>query len=342
MSDRVHASLGALAVVVAVGSLASPSVAGQAGPVAAKAEKPWTAPLAPDGHPDLQGVWLSNSATPLERPKALEGRQTLTDAEVAELKERAARLFPPDGNNDFAAGDNLFLTALADPAQYRSPGRTTGGSGEMVEREFNNRTSLIVDPSDGKIPPLTPEAQQRRAAAARAVRLPPAGPEDLRGDVRCITFGTPRVGGNYGAGPYSYYQIVQAPGYVVFLTETIHEARIIPLDGRPRLPQNIGQWSGDSRGRWEGKTLVVEAANFSPGGNFMGSERLHLVERFTRVAADTLDYEVTLDDPTTWTRSWTVAIPLKESQANIYEFACHEGNLDIMRGILLGARAEEK
>jgi hypothetical protein len=342
MSDRVHASLGALAIVVAVGWLAPLSVAGQAGPVGAKAEKPWTPPLAPDGHPDLQGVWLSNSATPLERPKALEGRQALTDDEVAELKKRAARLFA-DGNNDFAGGDNVFLTALADPAQYKSPGRTTGGSVEMVEREFNNRTSLIVDPPDGKIPPLTAEAQQRRAAAARAARLPPAGPEDLRSDVRCITFGTPRVGGNYGAGPYSYYQILQAPGYVVFLTEAIHEARIIPLDGRPRLPQRIGQWNGDSRGRWEGKTLVVETANFSPGSTFIGSaEHLHLVERFTRVAADTINYEVTLDDPTTWTRSWTVAIPLKQTQANIYEFACHEGNRDIMRGILAGARAEEK
>src|SRR6202521_3225052 len=190
MSSRVHASLGALAIGLAVVWLAPLSVEGQAGPVGAKADKAWTPPLAPDGHPDLQGVWLSNSATPLERPKALEGRQALTDVEVTELKRRAARLFA-EGNNDFAAGDNVFLTALADPAQYRSPGRTTGGSVEMVEREFNNRTSLIVDPPDGKIPALTPEAQQRRAAAARAVRLPPAGPEDLRSDGGCSNFGRP-------------------------------------------------------------------------------------------------------------------------------------------------------
>jgi hypothetical protein len=346
MSDRIHASR-VLAIVVAVVWLAAPSVAGQTGPAAANAQngaakKGWTPPVAPDGRPDLQGVWLSNSATPLERPKALEGRRELTDEEVTELKKRAARLFK-NGTNDYAAGDNAFLVALADPAEYKSPGRTTGGSIEMVEREFDNQTSLIVDPPDGKIPPLTPEAQQRRAAAARAGQRLPEGPEDLRNDVRCLTFGTPRVGGNYGAGPYSYYQILQAPGYVVLVTEAIHEARIIPLDGRPRLPQGIGQWSGESRGRWEGNILVVETTNFSSKNNFMGSaERLHLVERFTRVAADTIRYEVTLDDPTMWTRPWTVAIPLKQSQGMIYEFACHEGNRDIMHGILAGARADER
>lgn len=289
-----------------------------------------------DPHPDLQGVWLSNSATPLERPKALEGKQYLTDAEVAELKKRAAKLFK-DGNSDFAAGDNAFLAAYANVEQYKNPNISVGGSLEMVEREFDNRTSLIVDPPDGKIPPLTPEAQRRQAAADEAAKRPAKRPEDLTNVIRCITFGVPRLGGNFGAGPYSYYQILQTPGYVVIFTEMIHEARIIPLDGRPHLPKNIRQWTGDSRGRWEGKTLVVDTTNFSTKSNFMGSaENLHLMERFTRVAPDRIDYEITLDDPTTWTKPWTAVIRLKQSYENIYEFACHEGNYVSMVGMLSG------
>jgi hypothetical protein len=212
----------------------------------------------------------------------------------------------------------------------------------MVEREFDNRTSLIVDPPDGKIPPLTAEAQQRQAAAEARQRFP-AGPEDINNALRCVTFGVPRLGGNFGAGPYSYYQILQTPGYVVITPEIIHDARIIPLDGRPHLSPSIRQWNGDSRGRWEGKTLVVDTTNFSPQSNFMGSaENLHLVERLTRVAPDTIQYEITLDDPTTWTKPWTAAIHLKQTPNNIYEFACHEGNLQVMVGMLAGARAEEK
>lgn len=355
MSDRFHASLGALAIVVAVVSLTPPvSVAeaagegAQAGAAGANAKqttvtKTWTPPRTPDGQPDLQGIWLSNSATPLERPKAFEGRPFLTDEEVTELKKRAARIFDVNLNSDFAGGDNVFLAALANPERYKGPNRTTGGSDEMVEREFDNRTSLIVDPSDGRVPPLTPEAQQRRAAAAAAGQRPPAGPEALNNAVRCITWGVPRLGGNFGAGPYSYYQILQSPGYVVFYMEAGSDTRIIPLDGRPRLPQNLRQWNGSSRGRWEGNTLVVETTNFSSKSNFMGSaEQLHLVERFTRVAPDTIDYEVTLNDPTTWTKSWTAVIRLKQTQNKIYEFACHEGSYYSMLGILGGARTEEK
>jgi hypothetical protein len=310
--------------------------------IAAPAATNWTVPRTPDGQPDLQGVWLSNSATPLERPKALEGRQFLTDAEVAELKKRAARIFK-EGNSDYAAGDNAFLAAYANVDQYKNPNISTGDSLGMVEREFDNRTSLIVDPPDGKVPPLTPAAQRKHAAAEEAAKRPPAGPEDFTNFIRCITFGVPRVGGNFGAGPYSYYQIFQTPGYVVLFTEMIHEARIIPLDGRPHLPQTIRQWSGDSRGRWEGKTLVVDTTNFSTKSNFMGSaENLHLVERFTRVAASTLNYEVAFDDPTTWTKPWTATVRLKATQDNIYEFACHEGNYVSMVGMLSGVPAEEK
>ncbi len=346
MSSRFLAPLGLGALAIAVTSLAPVSVAGQAAPATAGQKKTvakstWTPPLTPDGQPDLQGVWVSNSATPLERPSGLEGRPSLTDAEVAELKQRAERLFK-DGANAYAGGDSVFLAALADVKKYEG-GPSTGDSLSMIEREFSNRTSLITDPPDGRVPPLTPAARQRQAAAAAAARRPPAGAEDLSNANRCITFGVPRLGGNFGAGPYSYYQILQNREYVVLVMEAIHEARIIPLDGRPHLPQSIRQWNGDSRGRWEGKTLVVDTTNFSPRSNFMGSaENLHLVERFTRVAPDTLNYQITLDDPTTWTKPWTALLPLRRTQEEIYEFACHEGNPLVMQGMLGAARADEK
>jgi hypothetical protein len=295
--------------------------------------------------PDLQGVWVNNDATPLERPKALEGRQFLTDAEVAELKKRADRLFKQQ-DSDYALGDNVFLAALDNVERYHAPaGHATGGIDNMIEREFGNRTSLIVDPLDGKLPPYTPEGQRRQVAADAGERgvAAVAGPEDINNVNRCITYGVPRIGGNFGAGPYSYFQILQTPGYVVFFAEMPHEARIIPLDGRPHLPANIRQWTGDSRGRWEGKTLVVDTTNFSPKSNFIGSaENLHLVERFARIAPDILKYDVTIEDPTTWTKPWTASLRLKLTQQAIYEFACHEGNYDVMVGMLGAGRADEK
>ena len=163
--------------------------------------------------------------------------------------------------------------------------------------------------------------------------------------MRCITYGVPRlgVGNTSGAGPLGYYQIVQGPGYVVLTLEAIHEARIIPLDGRPHLPDSLRQWSGDSRGRWEGNTLVVDTTNFSPEGNVMGStEHLHVVERFTRIAPDTINYEITLSDPTAWTKPWTAVIRLKQSPDALYEYACHEGNYEVIRGVLLGLGCRKK
>ena len=333
MLARILASLAVRPLTLAVLALTTVTAAAQT-------RNP---PPASDRKPDFQGIWISKSATPLERPKALEGRPLLTDAEVAELKARAARIFKGDAKSDFPGGDSVFLSALGNLDEYKNP-NATGGVEEMVERVFENRTSLIVDPADGKIPPMTPEGQRRQAAAAAGrVRSDPAGPEDVTNDRRCLTFGTPRLGGNFGAGPYSYYQIVQTPSYLVLAMEFIHEARIIPLDGRPHLPQHIRQWSGDSRGRWEGNVLVVDTTNFSPKSLFMGSaENLHMVERFTRVDADTIDYELTLDDPTTWTKAWTALIHLTRSDAKMYEVACHEGNHYSMQGTLAGARAAEK
>jgi hypothetical protein len=311
------------------------------------AQKPYAPPRTPDGQPDLQGVWLNNGATPLERPKALEGKQTLTDEEVAELKRRAARLFDDNVNSDFAGGDGFFLALLANPDRYKNPG-STGGSDTMVEREFDNRTSLVSDPPDGRIPPLTAEGRERLAKAPTptgAGQRPIGGPEDFSLPLRCISYGIPRLGttNTAGAGPLGYYQIVQTPGYIVLYLEAIHEARIIPLTGRPHPPAVLRQVSGDSRGRWEGQTLIVDTTNFSRLINFMGSaEGLHLTERFTRVASDTIDYEITISDPSTWSRPWTVVIHLKQRDEPIYEYACHEGNYDVMRGMLLGARMQDK
>ncbi len=299
----------------------------------------WTLPRTAAGRPDLQGVWVSRSATPLERPAALVDRALLTDAEVAELRRRADRLFTA-GNSDFAAGDNLFLAALADVDRYVNP-RATCTSLAMLEREFDNRTSLVVDPPDGRIPPLTAAAEARRRAAAAAEERP-AGPEDLSTWVRCLTRGLPRLGGTSGAGIYAYYQIFQTPGHVALAMETIHDARLIPLDDRPHAPDRIRQWLGDSRGRWEGDTLVVETRNFSSRASVLGSDRnLHLMERFARVGPDTLSYEVTVTDPTAWTTPWTVRLPLTRTDEPLYEFACHEGNHYAMIGILAGERAEE-
>jgi hypothetical protein len=309
-----------------------------------KAEaKSWTAPLTPDGHPDLQGNWVNRSATPLERPKQLEGRESLTDAEVAELKSRADRLFK-NGYSDMPAGDDLFLAALANVDKYKRAS-STADSAIMLEREFDHRTSLIVDPPDGKLPPYTPGGQQRQRAfvAAQSKQFPPATTRDLTNLERCITWGVPLP----RAGPdTSYYQIVQSPGYVVIVMEAIHDARIIPVsgprDGRRHLPPGMRTWNGDSIGRWEGQTLVVDTSNFSEKSNFLGSaENLHLVEHFTRVAPNEIRYEITVEDPATWIKPWTAVLRLKQTQDRIYEYACHEGNFEEMQDMLLGGRAQE-
>jgi hypothetical protein len=302
----------------------------------------WKPAVGPGGHPDLQGVWLNNSATPLERPPALQGRATLTDEEVTDLRARAERLFK-NTNADFAGGDAVFLAALANIDRFKST-TATGTTFEMIEREFDNRTSLIIDPPDGRIPPLTAEAQARRTAADEIRRRPAEGPEDFSHVERCLTYGVPRVSGtNTGAGPLGYYEIVQTPSHVVLFLEAIHEARVVSLDKRAHLPASVRLWQGDSLGRWEGQTLVVDTTNFSTRSNFMNSsDHLHLVERLTRVSVDRLDYQITIDDPTTWTKPWTVVIRLKRSGERLFEYACHEGNYEILRDMFAAARVRDK
>jgi hypothetical protein len=301
----------------------------------------WTPARNGFGQPDLEGVWLSNAATPLERPKALEGRDRLTDAEVAEFKRRAARLFAEDGGSDFAVGDGIFQALLTNPTRYTNPNATHGSDG-MIDLMFDNRTSLVINRPDGRLPQVTPEGRKRQQAAAAAFQRPLV-PADVGTALRCVSWGVPRVGGRYGSGDLSYYQIIQAPDHVVLYAETGHEARVIPLDGRPHVNAGLTQWNGDSRGRWDGTILVVETRNFSTKSFFMGAaERLTLVERFTRTGPDAIQYQVTVTDPTTWAEPWSAMLPLQRRQETLYEFACHEGNFHLMRGMIDGARVAQE
>ncbi len=306
------------------------------------AKQAWTPPRTADGHPDLQGYWANNNATPLERPKELAGREHLTDQELAALKKKAGELF--DGQGDAAFGDTVFQTVLANVNGTKSGFKSVdGGTGDyssvwLAPRDWDNRTSLITDPPDGRLPAMTPGAVARRETNGAAARRLPEGPEDRSLSERCITYGSPQL----VAGYQSYYQIVQGSGSVAIMTEMIHDVRVIPLDGHPHLPSAIRQWDGDSRGHWEGDALVVDTTNYKPR-SFMSvtSEKLHVIERFSRAGPDTLKYEITIDDPETWTKPFTLAIPLKHSDVPVFEYACHEGNIGLA-GILAGARAEER
>ena len=300
----------------------------------------WTPPRTPDGHPDFQGVWANNTVTPLQRPKQWEGKTRLTEQEIAVLQRVAAKITENDGDAQF--GDGFIQAVLAGIEKPNSYDPGTGNYNQfwVVERDWHDRrTSLITSPADGKIPPMTPEAQKRRTAEIEHRKAHAfEDPEVFPLGERCVNFGLPRLQAGYN----SYIQIVQTPGYVMIMSEMAHDARIVPLDGRPHLDERIRVWNGDARGRWEGDTLVVETTNFSPKSDFMGShENLRLTERFTRASAQVLDYEFTVDDPTTWTAPWTAMIPLKLKSEAIYEYACHEGN-DAMTDMLRGHRFEER
>ena len=281
------------------------------------------------GHPDLQGTWSTATITPFERPAELAGKEFLTREEAATFE----RLTLERTNRDRRDG-----TADADLARAYNDFWWDSGTRVVPTR----RTSLVVDPPDGRVPALTAEAQQRLATAAEARKLrgPADHPEDRNLWERCITRGMPTV-----MLPQVYngnYEIIQTSDHVVIVAEMIHDARIIPIDGRPHLPQTIRQLLGDSIGRWEGDTLVVETTNFTNKTNYRGAgENLRLVERFTRTAPGILTYRVTIDDPTTFTRPWTVELPAVPSDGRIYEYACHEANYGL-EGILRGHRAEEE
>jgi hypothetical protein len=318
------------AALLLVGLSPVPAVGQTATPDAKKSTaQTYTAPRTADGQPDLQGVWNFSTPTPLERPKELGDKESYTDAELAKLLKEVAPLAeggaadrdtrPAKGTTaDVALAYNEFWSERGRPLQ---------------------RTSLITDPRDGKIPALTADAKARIAARVSTRDRPAQGPEDRSLWERCLSRGEmPRIPGTYN----NNVQIFQGAGYVVLHYEMIHENRIIPLDGRPHVGPEIRQWLGDSRGRWDGNTLVVDTTNFSDKTNFRESgSRLHLIERFTRADAVLIEYTFTVEDPTTFTRPWSAALPWSRVPGMIYEYACHEGNLGL-HGILAGARADER
>ena len=295
------------------------------------------------GAPDFRGTWDFRTMIPLERPSVFEGKEFLTEEEAAEFEQRTLQARNNDNRSSNAAAD--------------VEGAYNDFWWDWGDNLTDNRTSLITDPPDGKIPSLMEGAVRlngTRSFSERPVRTrimigsPVHGPEDLGLSERCIlgfSSGPPILPSAYN----NNLQVFQTPDYVVILTEVIHEVRVVPLDGRPHLPGRIKQWLGDSRGRWEGDTLVVETTNYSDKtGSFNTltaswgyGTKLHLIERFRRVNATTLNYEFTVSDPETFTRSFTASIPMKMTEGPIYEYACHEGNY-AMEGMLAGARASER
>ncbi len=308
--------------------------------VAAFGQAPFKAPRTPDGHPDFQGIWENDIATPLQRPKEIANRATLTDAEVAKMREKAKELFT--GKSDAVFFDGFYPAVLDNVLGiehgFKSTDGQTGdyGSEWNDARTWENRTSLITDPPDGREPPVTQRAIGVRTAARIAAQRS-AGPEDRPLGERCITYGSPQL----TAGYQSYYQIIEAPNAVMIMTEMFHDARVVNMDNRPHPSAAVEQWLGDSRGHWEGDTLVVDTTNYRPRAfEGISSDKLHITERFTLRDPRTLDYAITVNDPETWTKPWSLVIPLHRSDKHIYEYACHEGNI-ALAGILAGARAEE-
>jgi hypothetical protein len=262
----------------------------------------------------------------------------MTDAELDALKKRATAMM--DGGDAFFA-DELFNAAVEGKTKFKSSDTETGNYDQtwLSERVFDNRTSLIIDPPDGRMPALVPEAVERarEQAAARQARGPADQAQDLTLGTRCVTYGTP----NPRAGYQSYFEITQGPGVFALSSEMIHDTRIFPIGGGPHVSTTVRQYHGDSRAHWEGDTLVVDTTNFVQNAfRLTNTERLHVTEKFRRVAADTVEYYITIDDPLTWSRPWTLMILLKKTGERMFEYACHEGNYGLP-AILSGARAQE-
>lgn len=338
--SKLYLSILSITVATALGgaALAQRSSA----PTPQYAPEGWKVPRLANGKPDLQGVWTNKSITPFERPPELADKEFFTPEEAQEFARRASERGDRDNRtNDVRDVLNAYNEFWWDSGSALLP---------------NLRTSIVTDPPDGRIPPLTAKrraeldaaraameerCKQPGCAVANSGQMAPADePQALDLMTRCISFGTavPMFATAYN----NNYQIVQSDNSVGIVTEMVHQARRIPTDGKPRLPSHVKQWFGDPRGRWEGDTLVVETTNFK--GEFFGrmasaDENLRVIERFTRVGPDVLLYEFTVEDPTAWTAPWSGEIPLVRSDGLMYEYACHEGNRG-MENILRAARQE--
>ena len=325
ISHRSLALLGASAAMVVAPAYVVAQAPSAKQTIAAKA---WAAPRTADGQPDLQGIWSNATLTPFERPKEFAGKEFFTEKEAAEFARRVV----DQSNRDRRGATPEEDVAGSYNELFFDRGTKVGS---------NLRTSIVVDPADGKVPPLTAEARAAAAERAAAQRRRPEKAEDFALPVRCIMW--PTAGPPMVPGPYNNnYQIVQTRDYVAIEIEMIHDVRIIPLDGRPHVSSAVRLWMGDSVGHWEGDTLVVDTTNFTDKTHFRGADRnLHLVERFTRAGPDTIQYRFTIDDPTAFTKPWTGEIAMSAATGPIYEYACHEGNYSLT-SMLAGARAEEK
>jgi hypothetical protein len=330
-----------VAIVVLMGTVGrlggQPRIPGESRPTATAGAR--TLPRTKEGRPDLQGVWNYSTITPLERPAELAGKAFLTEAEAAALAKREADHRSRANPVDLAEAKQVpdFGAGFEAPLAYEF--RIWWDRGTVAK---TRQTSLVIDPPDGRIPPLTPEGQKQRAADMAYRRQHPSdGPEDRSVVDRCIfgiNEGPPMIPNTYN----NHVQIFQAPGYVALLTEMNHNARIVPMEEPPRPPVTVRQWAGHSRGHWDGDTLVVDSVNFRAAtGYWASSANMRLRERFTRVDAGTLIYTFTVEDPTTWTRPFTAQVPMTRTDERILEYACHEGNYS-MANILAGARAEER
>ena len=336
MSRRSLASMAALAAVVLVAWLTQAPTAGQtasSAPKATTAATAWTPPRTADGKPDLQGIWSDNTLTPFERPKNLGAKEFYTDQELAGLTKRVREGRPGEDVEGAELG-------AANPQAVRYDLEVYGFDRTRL-RYTSRRTSLVVGP-EGVVPAMLPQARTRNAErAARGKGHEFDSHENRPLSERCLVLNQERIPLVPGANEGNLIQLVQGPGYVALLRETNHSTRVIPTDGRPHVAKNIRLWQGDSVGRWEGNTLVVDTTNFTDLTAYRGSsENLHLVERFTRAADNTLVYEFTVEDPTTWARAWTAEVPWTKTKGPVYEWACHEGNTMIST-ILRGARVAD-
>jgi hypothetical protein len=326
---------GRLGIVCAVmfgaglATLAGQAPAPQSGSAGPSAARKWVQPRTADGQPDLQGFWSNSTYVPLERPNGVT-KEFYTPEEAAAIRKTAASR--EQAQTKPGTVDDVHY----DFSQF-------GLDRSQAAQAPNLRTSLIIEPADGKIPPMTAEGRQRvaaREAAAKGIgRWDSAESNQL--DDRCLIMagaGPPMMDAAYN----SNYHIVQAPGVVMILTEMIHDVRVIPLDGRTAPPQRVRQWMGTSRGRWEGDTLVVETSNFNGKNPFRNSsERMRVIERFRRVSDDVIMYRFTIDDPATWAAPWTGEMPMQRTSGPLFEHACHEGNFGLYN-TLVGARLEEQ